>query len=184
MSTDLLGYPVAGLFTHADLVIRAERWLRAVGCGVTFREFVAATSSGEIPAAIGWRNGTSILVECKVSRADFLADKNKRFRRQPEYGVGDWRIFLAPPDVIDVSDLPTGWGLLEVRGRKIVRVAGVPTGNTDWSWGKAPFDGHKRNEAALMLSALRRLSLRGHLESIYERIGAAATPAEELENLS
>jgi hypothetical protein len=32
----------------------------------------------------------------------------------------------------------------------------------------APFEGHKRNEQTLLVSALRRLALRGHLPEIYE----------------
>lgn len=180
MNLELESIPATKPLTHADLVRRAEAWLRGIGCGVTFRELVAATTSGEIPDAIGWRSTISIMIECKVSRADFLADKNKRFRQHPYLGVGDWRIFMAPEGVIKPEELPAGWGLLVVRGRAVLRVAGVPKSNT--GWGAPPFEGHRRNEAALMLSALRRLHMRGHLESIYDRFESIditpSTPAE------
>ncbi len=77
---------------HAELCVRGERWLRTRGCRVVLRDpFKAAVYTGECPDVIGWRDGHSILIECKASRADFLADKGKRFRAEPEIGMGDER---------------------------------------------------------------------------------------------
>lgn len=153
--------------THDELVARAERWLRTIGCGVVFNDsFKAATIFGEQPDAIGWRDGLSILIECKASRADFLADKSKRFRQTPEQGMGDWRFMMCPPGLIAPKDLPQGWGLLYVHPRKIERVHGVPL-NTCW-WSHKPFEGNKRCETQLMYSALRRISQRGDFMKIYE----------------
>lgn len=150
--------------THGDLVARAERWLKNQGCGVVFRdEFKAATGNGELPDAIGWRDGLSILVECKASRADFLADKGKPFRQAPELGMGDWRFFLCPPEIITVSDLPEGWGLLYAHQKQIKKVHGVP-GNCSW-WRDKPFNGNKRCETQMMYSALRRMVVRGHFDN-------------------
>lgn len=155
--------------SHSDLVLRAEAWLKGAGCGVTFREFVAQTPSGEIPDAIGWRHGgISILIECKATRADFLADKKKQFRAAPQKGAGDWRFYLAPEGLISPDELPHGWGLLCVRGKRVLKIAGVPTGQGLSCWEIPPFEGHRRAESALMLSALRRLKIRGHLEEIYD----------------
>lgn len=65
--------------THADLVAPAARWLKGtVRCGVVLTE--APSMDGESPDAIGWRSGYSVLVECKASRADFLADSRKPHR--------------------------------------------------------------------------------------------------------
>ena len=48
-------------------------------CGVVLSE--QACVSGEMPDAIGWKRANhSVLVECKVTRADFLADRGKPFR--------------------------------------------------------------------------------------------------------
>src|ERR1700760_3011333 len=65
---------------HAQLVGRAAEWLRLrYGCGIVLSEQYCAT--GEIPDVIGWKASCqSVLVECKVSRADFLADAAKPFR--------------------------------------------------------------------------------------------------------
>ena len=152
---------------HDYLCQRAEKWLKTQGCGVVFRDaFRAHTCDGEQPDAIGWRSGLSILIECKVSRSDFLADKKKRFRKDPALGMGDWRFFMCPPDVIKPEDLPEGWGLLYVLSRQIQKVRGIPP-NTQW-WSKKPFEGNKRAETQMMYSALRRMVIRGHFEEIYE----------------
>lgn len=153
--------------THADLCRRAEAWLKRQGCGVTIREpFRTHTVNREQPDAIGWRDGLSILVECKVSRSDFHSDKNKPFRSNPSKGMGDWRFYLCPPGVIEVSDLPQGWGLLWATGKIIRKIHGVP-GNVGW-WKEKPFEPCKRSESMYLASALRRLSLRGRLPEIYE----------------
>ena len=143
--------------THNELVDRAEKWLKNQGCGVVFRdEFRAHTHNGEQPDSIGWRDGLSILIECKASRSDFLADKKKRFRQDPSIGMGDWRFFMCPP------------GLLYATEKQIKKVHGIPS-NCHW-WSKKPFDGNKRCENQMMYSALRRMVVRGHFDSIYEKL--------------
>ena len=107
--------------THAQLVERAVRWLRAYRCGVVLSE--QACVSGEMPDAIGWKRAShSVLVECKVTRADFLADRAKPFRQKPEQGVGSERFYLTPPSLVKVEELPAGWGLLEYRRGRIEMV--------------------------------------------------------------
>jgi hypothetical protein len=104
--------------THAQLVAQAVAWLRRYRCGVVLSE--QACASGEMPDAIGWKKAShSVLVECKVSRADFLADRSKAFRQKPEIGVGCERFYLSPAGLIRANELPAGWGLLECRDRKI-----------------------------------------------------------------
>lgn len=150
--TDLIA-ELAEVDPHADLVSRAVRWLRSNGCRVTLCDpFRANVQYGEQPDAIGWRDGLSILVEVKVSRADFLRDSKKRFRANPELGMGDWRFYLAPAGLISVDELPRGWGLLEHEGRSVRRVHGGPKGNVWWS--DVPFTGNKRNETSMLVSAL------------------------------
>jgi hypothetical protein len=64
----------------------------------------------------------SYLIECKVSRSDFFADRAKPFRCEPALGMGLYRYFMAPSGVLTVDDLEEkcdGWGLLEVRGRSV-----------------------------------------------------------------
>lgn len=109
-------------WTHSALVQRAATWLRnRLHCRVVLTE--QTTGSGEIPDAIGWKYLTeSHLVEVKVSRADFFADKAKPFRCDPSLGMGTHRYFMAPSGVLKVEDLGAncdGWGLLEVKGRSV-----------------------------------------------------------------
>ena len=96
----------------------AVAWLRRYRCGVVLSE--QACVSGEMPDALGWKKAChSVLVECKVTRSDFLVDRAKPWRSQPETGVGSERYYLAPQGMIGCDELPAGWGLLEVSGREI-----------------------------------------------------------------
>ena len=97
------------------------QWLRSYRCGVVLSE--QACVSGEMPDAIGWKRAChSVLIECKVSRADFLADRCKPFRQKSDLGVGNERFYLMPPKLVRPEELPSGWGLLEYRARKVAVV--------------------------------------------------------------
>jgi len=143
--------------THAKLVALAVRWLRRYRCGVVLSE--QACASGEMPDAIGWKKAChSVLVECKASRADFLADRGKPFRQKPETGVGSERYYLAPRGLIRAEELPAGWGLLEVRGREIERAK--PSAKDLRSAIGFQY------EMNLLLASLRRVEIRIAPESI------------------
>ncbi len=104
--------------THAQLVEHAVAWLRGYRCGVVLSE--QACVSGEMPDAIGWKRAShSVLVECKISRADFLADRDKPFRQKSDLGLGCERFYLTPRGFwIQTKELPPGWGLLEIHKRQ------------------------------------------------------------------
>lgn len=157
--------------THSDLCLIAERFLRNNGFKVAFHDrFVAAVSTGEQPDAIGFRNLASCLIEVKCSRSDFLADKKKPFRIEPEKGMGDWRFFMCEPGIITAADLPPGWGLLHVKNGRVYKVAGWP-GNALWcARDYKPFQANKQAECDYMYSALRRMQIRGYLGEVYDGI--------------
>jgi hypothetical protein len=143
--------------THAKLVGLAVHWLRRYRCGVILSE--QACISGEMPDAIGWKKAChSVLVESKVSRGDFLADREKLWRQKPEHGVGCERYYLAPRGLIRSDELPAGWGLLEVNGREVERVK--PSAKNMRS---AVGFQHEMN---LLLASLRRVEIRIEPESI------------------
>src|SRR5665811_2629575 len=104
---------------HAQRVARATEWLRRnYKCGIILAEQYCAT--GEVPDVIAWKGFCkSVLVECKVSRADFLADANKPFRQKSEEGLGSQRFYMAPACMIRADELPKHWGLLELTGREV-----------------------------------------------------------------
>lgn len=111
--------------THADLCQLAQAWLRRPmsrgghACQVAVCESRTGWD-GEVPDALGFRfqggaeDGT-VVVECKTSRADFLADRKKPHRA--DGGVGNWRYFLAPQGLIQPEELPDRWGLVTANGR-------------------------------------------------------------------
>jgi hypothetical protein len=143
--------------THAQLVDRAVRWLRSYRCGVVLSE--QACVSGEMPDAIGWKQSShSVLVECKVTRADYLADREKPFRQKPERGVGSERFYLTPPALIKLEELPTGWGLLESR-RGHIEMLQPSAKNLRTALGF-------RYEMNLLLASLRRVEVRIDPQSI------------------
>ena len=143
--------------THAQLVEKAVRWLRAYRCGVVLSE--QACASGEMPDAIGWKQAChSVLVECKVNRSDFLADREKPFRVKPEKGVGSERFYLTPRELVKLEELPCGWGLLHYhRGR--VEMLHPSAKNLRTAVGL-------RYEMNLLLASLRRVEVRIEPQSI------------------
>jgi len=146
---------------HGQLVARAVEWLRYdYGCGIILSEQSCAT--GEVPDVIGWKGQCkSVLVECKISRADFLADAAKPFRLNPAEALGSQRFYLAPDGLIRPDELPASWGLLECKGRQIrMRIK--------------PSRRDLRTQASLMkemnllLASLRRVELRIEPQTITE----------------
>lgn len=146
---------VDAIVSHSDLVTRGAKWLRStVGCCAVLEEMVSEAYNREIPDIIGWTSERSVLVECKVSRADFLADSKKPFR-DPTYrdieGMGNWRFFLTPVGLLTGDDCPEGWGIYEVSGGRVFHLAGRKYGD-----GSAPFRPCLTSERTLLVSALRR----------------------------
>lgn len=135
------------IITHALLIEHAAKWLQKKGCAVVITDM--SHGGAETADAIGWRGRFSILVECKASRADFLADARKSFRRFPPQGMGAKRYFCTMRGLLKPEELPSGWGLLEWDGRKL-RIAK-----------EADHQSHEpgaREEISLLLSAMRRLA--------------------------
>ena len=118
--------------SHADLCRLAVGWLQrpksnnGPGCQVAVSEPRCGYLDGEIPDAIGFRCGVhdeySTVVEAKVSRADFLADRHKPHRTDEVPGMGLYRYFMAPKGILRAEELPRGWGLIEVNEKGHIRV--------------------------------------------------------------
>lgn len=147
--------------THRELCELACRFLRNHGFKVVFSEgFYAQASFGERPDVLGFRYGASCLIEVICSRSDFLADRKKVFRAEPEKGMGDWRFYLCEPGVITVDDLPAGWGLLYVINGRVRKVHGWPR-NYQWAVTKVkPFRANKQAECDYLFSVLCRPEIR------------------------
>ncbi len=112
--------------THNEIVQFGAKWLKKhrqnlylYNCPIVATELHCSNNTGEIVDIIGFNSSNSILIEVKVSRADFLADKKKEFRNEAHLGVGQFRYYLAPKGIIAEKDLPLNWGLLEFENNKI-----------------------------------------------------------------
>jgi hypothetical protein len=143
----------AAPWKHSALVEKAVEWLRTrYHCGIILSEQYCAT--GEVPDAIGWKGFCrSVVVECKISRADFLADANKPFRLKPEEGLGSERIYLAPAGIISPDELPKFWGLVECT-RKETRLVVKPKRIDQRTMAGM------MKEMNLLLASLRRVEVR------------------------
>lgn len=143
------------VLTHKDLVKKGAAWLRnSKNCTVVFSEL--STINTETPDCIGFHSsgGRSVLIECKASRSDFLADKKKSFRRNAFMGMGDIRYFMAPTGMLKSEEIPEPWGLIEVRETsnhgvraKVVKEAA----NVE--------EVNKSAEVTMLVSVLRRLEI-------------------------
>jgi hypothetical protein len=130
--------------SHKELVELAATWLKR-NHAVVVTELATV---GEEPDAIGFSaNGWTTLIECKTSHADFVNDNKKPWRRRAEMGIGDMRYYFCQSGLINVSELPPSWGLLEVKGKRIF-----------CSQKAMPIkESNKRHEIGILVSLLRRV---------------------------
>jgi len=157
--SSLMKNRLVSLITHDDLVQRAKKWLENThgnkfACGVVLAEY--RCYSPEIPDVIGFNSHRSILIECKVSRADFKADKHKPHRNHIKK-LGNLRYYLTLPNVACPEDIDNGWGLLYPIGKTIKEIK------------ESEYFGDnsiKAAEWAILYSIVRRLERRGHLKDI------------------
>ena len=166
------------IYTHSELVDLGHKYLmKTVRCSFAIKEISSVAI--EIPDVIGFMIGSpaTFLIECKTSRSDFLADKKKEFRKYPQMGMGMFRSFLCEPGVINVEDLPKGWGLLYIKNGRIKRVHGFRKNGHNAN-SEFTFDRNIQAEWFLMGSCLRRMEIRDHLKDIY-----AGMPAIEEVNV-
>ena len=145
--------------THDQLVIRAKKWLETThgtkfACGVVLAEFKCTIS--EIPDIIGFNDHSSILIECKVSRTDFKADKYKSHRHYIK-GLGNYKYYLTLPHVACAEDIDNGWGLLYATDKRIIEVKEAEYFSDS---------SIKSKEWSILYSVARRLALRGLLGDI------------------
>ena len=144
--------------THTELVTFSEKWIiKKTRCSFAFSEIKCINA--EIADVIGFASGDySILIECKISRSDFLQDRKKPFRNSnSKAGVGKYRFYSCPEGLIKSSELPENWGLIYFSEKGMGEIIWNPycaclTGNI-WFGG---FEMNKEAERNVLYSALRR----------------------------
>jgi hypothetical protein len=86
------------------------------------------TYGAELTDVWGMGAGETAVIEVKVSRSDFLADRKKwgRSAEAESLGLqaGRYRWYLCPEGVIGPEELPEGWGLLWWDGKAVTPIAG------------------------------------------------------------
>ena len=107
--------------THAELVQRGVNWFKnnrisTMRYPIVLPEFGCYASS--IPDVIGLNHTATAVIECKVSRSDYLADKRKCHRNY-KVQLGNYRYYLVPVGLITVDEVNSGWGLLYCHAHKI-----------------------------------------------------------------
>lgn len=114
-------------------------------CNIIVTEIT--TFASEKPDVLGFANDTNtVMLEAKISRADFLKDSKKPFRKNPETGMGNFRLYITPVGLITPNELPENWGLIEVDKKdkcKIIEYAKRQTSNIE-------------NEFLVLKSVIRR----------------------------
>lgn len=169
---------------HSELCQLAVKWLQrpqsqgGPGCTVAVSE-VRTGWSGEIPDAIGFRasgdfSDGSVVVEVKVSRADFLADAKKPHRQAG--GIGTWRYYLCPEGLIQPDELPAGWGLLWVNRRGHIKPMAGPALHA-----KAHYQVY-RDTLAAWCQPVEAARERFLLVKLFHRIGDAETLNQTLKS--
>lgn len=147
------GGQVGTRMTHESLRKRAVSWLtNTMHCGVVLSELRAYTEGNEIPDAIGWKADTSTLIEIKVSRSDFHANKDKYCARSGIM-MGAYRYFLTPANLVGAEEIDDEHGLLWAFDRQI-KIVKKAQHRIERSW---------TGEMAMLVSALRRVRTREFL---------------------
>lgn len=140
----------------------AAKWAKKQGFPIVATNLGSGRSREKVDL-IAFRSSCSLMIESKVSRSDFLADKKKPERYLG--GVGTYRFYVTPLNMITKDDLPSGWGLLYVDGNKVIEVV-RPQGNLwpsfeidsvrDWDSFKHEVD--PVAERSMLFSITRRLA--------------------------
>lgn len=167
--------------THSNLCDIAVKWLKkpnskgGAGCHIAVSE-MAGGWSGEIPDAIGfraagWDDGSTV-VEVKVSRSDFLADRNKPHRNGERLGMGKWRFYLCPEGLISPEEVPEKWGLVYVTKRGGTKCIKGHAGITNMNLRKDAisadqFECDRDREMFLLVKLMSRV---GDVEALHQKL--------------
>lgn len=120
--------------THDQLIDAGERYLRDNGCGLVLKNPMQRWAVGEradvfgcfgslVPNPFSEREGEQIcpgqtvVLDAKTSLSDLKADRAKPWRQSESKGLGNYRLYVCEPQVIEYHDVEDawGWGLLWAR---------------------------------------------------------------------
>ena len=146
---------------HDNLANLGAKWLKRQGFGVVTTD-LTALGVRERADAIGFRSTCSTIIESKISRADFLKDSKKPHRASG--GLGLYRFYICPIDLIQPDELPSKWGLLYAEGKTVIEIV-RPLGNmwpghgtTHQEWSMFQHETSFEAERSILFSISRRLA--------------------------
>jgi hypothetical protein len=115
---------------HRDLCLKGAAFMKKNGLLKWQRPVYVVCelerANAECPDVFGFGSALTQLVEVKVTRSDFLNDRNKIWRINPQEGIGQLRSYLCPEGLVGIEDLPDKWGLLYAVGSKKIITAKEP----------------------------------------------------------
>ena len=133
---------------HYELCKEGAKWLKKTPfTGYKYITVELVCIAADNTDIWGTNGCESTMIEVKTSRSDFLNDK-KKFSRQPQniiHAIGNYRYYLCPKGIINIEDLPEGWGLLWYNDGKITSIKGATYIKT-----------YNRGELAILCSIMRR----------------------------
>ncbi|MFT5716006.1 MAG: hypothetical protein ACI9T7_000179 [Oleiphilaceae bacterium] len=146
---------------HEYLSKLAAKWAKKQGFPVVATNLTAAGSREKVDL-IAFRSSCSLMIESKISRSDFFADAKKPER--VEGGVGTYRFYITPFDMVSSTEIPDGWGLLYVDGKNVIDII-RPKGNlwpsidcsVENDWRDFMHSADQEAERAMLFSISRRL---------------------------
>jgi hypothetical protein len=150
---------------HSELCTMAAKWIRrdkgkitGINSPVKYDYAVVDLVTGncqEIPDVFAWSSWASAMIEVKVSRSDFLAEKGNKPWRNNEFkgsGVGEYKYYCCPENLIKEDEIPPAWGLLyEINGNIVLIKDAERTPS------------NKSGEFAILLSIMRREGIKAQL---------------------
>lgn len=138
---------------HENLSILGVKWLKRKGFPVIAKN-ISSYDCLERADVIGFRSTGSAIIESKISRKDFLVDLKKKHRISD--GIGLYRFYICPTNLIKIDELPSKWGLLYVEQNKVIEV-NCPKGNNWSNFYDFQHEVNIRAERSILFSISRRL---------------------------
>lgn len=164
--------------THSEVIDKVLNWLKKESaCRFAFKELPGDSTygTGESPDVIAFHGAWTVMVEVKVSRQDFLKDAEKPFRANPAIGVGNYRLYACPEGLINIDDLPKGWGLIWITERGAVKLVHgkVKGGQKHLIRRRFWFDSNLESERGLLFTAMSRVYYSGFIGVVNSWTSAA-----------
>lgn len=168
-------------WTHDGLTKKIAHYFLTTGdCKIVCAELHSELK--EIPDVYCVYRHFSVVCEIKVSRKDFFKDAKKSFRKHPKDGLGTYRYYACPADMIKIEELPPKWGLIYAyEDGKVKMIKGKAFKHKKYD-NEHIFQVNYKNENKAMYSLLRRAASWGMGETGYWEYNKEETDLDDIFN--